>query len=855
MYKVISAAEIVPGDTVALRRGTAHCDMVILHGEGIVVDESALTGEPTPVPKKSASESIATELYNEKRHSSYTISAGTEILEADEGSLALVLATGSFTAKGELLAEVLSFEKHKSVFDEEVAIILALLMTEAAVLIPILFYLLGGQWVFAWFYGKNFVAVLDLRRNSSKLYVPCPVVFTVAAVCHPLIPTVFTHAVGLSSQRLQAKRISCIHPQKLLVAANVDTAFFDKTGTLTTESLKLLNVQCCPGNNQTVCENICRIGMAVCHTLSFTHTGDIVGTQVDLAAFASTRARLRSTGKLAEVLLNEEVYTIVKHFEFDNSRATQSVIVQDSSGLRYGIVKGSPESIFSLCRKCAAPKDVAQITQHSAKMGIYQLSIAFKSIDPMVDWRNLTRDDVECDLVFGGFLNFRNPIREEARAVLQELSEANIRAAMITGDSVLTGVAIAREAAMIRPESTVLVGRKTSAGNVEWINFDTDDIVDSPVMTQNHTATKEQDIVLAISGEVWEMFQNLEPGALRQIAGRIQIFGRCTPSDKVSIVASFVEAGFITLMCGDGQNDCGSLKTADVGVSLSTAEASIVASFTSLDRTLTSIPEVLREGRCAAAGSVAAYTFYICYGQMEAFVYAINAYLLLNLDPMCFVFLDGIWTITLGFSLPFSKAAKRLTPRRPATSLLGLETVLSAGGILAWNFTFTSIALFTLFQQDWFQCRKWSPDSLGGIYLVGDNYEATVIFLMWASQTISSAIVLSFGYSFRERWFKNHLFLFFALAWVAFVLVMTLHPSKFSCIWRVNCSDEVSSTSSLPASLGKQYLIPCSPIRTLSPQFLDQIPLPLGIHSTQPSCRNVFDGIWWESWPQTFPSY
>lgn len=65
-----------------------------------------------------------------------------------------------------------------------------------------------------------------------------------------------------------------------------------------------------------------------------------------------------------------------------------------------------------------------------------------------------------------------------------------------------------------------------------------------------------------------------------------------------------------------GGNDCGALKTAHVGIALSDAEASIVSPFTSLDKTISSVVEVLREGRCALASALASYKFMILYGKL-----------------------------------------------------------------------------------------------------------------------------------------------------------------------------------------------------------------------------------------------
>jgi len=159
-YTEISVRDVVPGDIVVIKPGTVHCDLVIVQAHQIVVDESALTGEATPVTKTELDPSMKRLTYNASLHKSNTLSAGTVVIEAREGEkdLGLVLKTGSFTTKGELLTEVLSYERHKFKFDDEVKIVLFILLLEAILLLGLVFYFLQDQWVYAWFYGKCNIA-------------------------------------------------------------------------------------------------------------------------------------------------------------------------------------------------------------------------------------------------------------------------------------------------------------------------------------------------------------------------------------------------------------------------------------------------------------------------------------------------------------------------------------------------------------------------------------------------------------------------------------------------------------------------------------------------------------------------
>ena len=129
--------------------------MAILQAKHILVDESALTGEVHPVAKIPLDPATSHLIYDPKTNKSSTISAGTTILECGEGEgtagdLAIVTQTGSFTAKGELLCDVLSYQRHKFKFDTEVKLILAILAVEAAIMLVIVMSVMEDNWQYRW---------------------------------------------------------------------------------------------------------------------------------------------------------------------------------------------------------------------------------------------------------------------------------------------------------------------------------------------------------------------------------------------------------------------------------------------------------------------------------------------------------------------------------------------------------------------------------------------------------------------------------------------------------------------------------------------------------------------------------
>eukprot|EP00056_Hartaetosiga_gracilis_P011055 m.165583 g.165583 ORF g.165583 m.165583 type:complete len:154 (-) comp13438_c0_seq15:2886-3347(-) len=98
--------------------------------------------------------------------------------------------------------------------------------------------------------------------------------------------------------------------------------------------------------------------------------------------------------------------------------------------------------------------------------------------------------------------------------------------------------------------------------------------------------------------------------------------------------------GYCVGMCGDGANDCGALKAAHVGVSLSEADASVAAPFTSSVQSIACVLDLLKEGRCALVTSFSCFKFMAMYSFIEFASVCILYFYGLNLGDWQFLYVD-----------------------------------------------------------------------------------------------------------------------------------------------------------------------------------------------------------------------
>lgn len=177
------------------------------------------------------------------------------------------------------------------------------------------------------------------------------------------------------------------------------------------------------------------------------------------------------------------------------------------------------------------------------------------------DVRDLTREDIEKDLKFSGFIIISCPLKTDSKSVVKELLHSSHRAVMITGDNPLTACHVAKELRFTTKKTLVLSENEDS--------FCWQSISEDLKLTLEYNykdLVKKYD--LCITGDGLSFLQKHHHSFLNLILPHVTVFARFAPKQKEFVIVQLNNLGFTTLMCGDGTNDVGALKHADVGVAI-----------------------------------------------------------------------------------------------------------------------------------------------------------------------------------------------------------------------------------------------------------------------------------------------
>ncbi|MCH9667971.1 MAG: plasma-membrane proton-efflux P-type ATPase [Actinomycetia bacterium] len=328
-WRTVPARDLVPGDAIRLRLGDiVPADARLLAGDGIEVDQSALTGESLPVSVGPGA----------------PVFAGSVIRRGEIG--ALVYATGTGTYFGRT-AELVQGAHTASHFQRAVLKIGNYLILLALVLVAII------------------VAASLLRGNAVLTTLQFALVLTVAAI--PVaMPTVLSVTMAVGARLLATKQAIVSKLVAIEELAGVDVLCADKTGTLTQNELTLGD----PFSVGDIAPGQVILNAALASRADNADPIDlaVLGALPDDEALSGYR---------------------VTHFQpFDPVHKRTEATVEDSDGVGFRVSKGAPQVILAMCADVSdVTAEITGAVDEFAARGFRSLGVARAEADG--PWRFL----------------------------------------------------------------------------------------------------------------------------------------------------------------------------------------------------------------------------------------------------------------------------------------------------------------------------------------------------------------------------------------------------------------------------------------------------------------------------------
>ncbi|TRM69338.1 hypothetical protein BD626DRAFT_390522 [Schizophyllum amplum] len=488
---------------------------------------------------------------------------------------------------------------------------------------------------------------------------------------------------------------------------------------------------------------------------------------------------------------------VIRTFEFVSQLRRMSVVVKRLRSSSMEIyVKGAPEVMGDICDKDSFPTDYDDLLSYYTKRGYRVIAIAGKSIEGLT-WlkaQRMKREQAESGLRFLGLVIFENKLKPGTTPAIQALRSAHLACRMITGDNPLTAVSVARECCLISQTSQVFAPRFVRGGptvpssRLEWSSMDDvarklDSYSLKPLAPPPHHAVDAdegtQDFALVVTGDVFRWMISYAPlETLQRMLVKAQIFARMSPDEKNEVVERLQGLGYSVLMCGDGANDCAALKAADVGISLSEAEASVAAPFTSSTPDIGCVLEVIKEGRAALVTSFSCFKYMALYSLIQFTSVTLLYSFASSLGDFQFLYIDLFIIIPVAIAMARTLPYPQVHPTRPTASLVSKKVLSSIIGQIILTGAVQVWAFLWVRGQDWYTPPDDSGPKEDGNNLKSHNYENSVLFLMSSFQYILVAAVFSIGPPYRKPMYTNGWLVAGLLVLTAFNVIVLMAPPE-----------------------------------------------------------------------------
>jgi P-type Ca2+ transporter type 2C len=630
----------------------ADCRLVEL--SNLRAEESALTGESTPVEKRIEPLPSGELSVGDRTNIVY---AGTAV--GYGRGRGIVVATGMRTEFGKIAQLLQSVETHRTPLQVNLDRV-GRSLAKVALAIVVLIVAIG------WWRGEQSVGKLLIFGIALAV-----------AVVPEALPAVVTVSLAIGVQRMAKRNALIRHLPAVETLGSTSVICSDKTGTLTRDEMTVRQLYC---DGQTV--DVSGAG--------YEPRGDFVlegkmtqppelWRELLRAGVLSSDARLAqdadsgrwrvqgdpTEGALVAVAAKagldkrqlDKQFPRAAEIPFSSESKRMTTLHRTGPGL-VAYAKGAPEVLLESCSQqltaggesdfSAADKRAAlEASRRMAEQALRVLALATK--------RRATLGDAERELVFLGLVGMIDPPRPEAKAAVAKCAAAGIKVVMITGDHPLTARAVASELGIFRS------GRVVTGQELDEIDDD----------------------------------------ALQSNVEQIEVYARVSPAHKLRVVSALQSRGHVVAMTGDGVNDAPALRKADIGIAMGLTGTDVTkeaAEMMLTDDNFASIVAAIEEGR-GIFGNIKKYLMYLLSANIGEIGLMAGASLLglplpLSAVQILYVNLatDGLPALALAVDPP----ADDLMHQPPRSAKTGIFTppvvrLMTLGGL--WSAA-TNLAIF-----------------------------------------------------------------------------------------------------------------------------------------------------------------